>query len=404
MLTSRMAKILFIHPLGENYTRGREDMARLANIMPPLGLCGLASWVESLGHQADIHDCYAHPGGSDAKIDRYLRAESPDYVGFSTTTSSFPDAIRIARAIGEGYPDITILFGGVHISALGARLLEDYREIDIGVVGEGERPLQAILSQGADAKRIRSTPGIIFRAGSEIISNPAQKADLDIDALPFPDYGKLEGFPDAYKLPIFNYPRSPATTMVSSRGCPYQCSYCDRSVFRRSFRFNSADYMVEQMKMLRRRFGVRHVNFYDDLFTFHRDRVVEFCEALARANMPVSFNCAARAEHLDGDLLDLLKRAGCWMISLGIETGDPELLAQHRSHADLDMIAERVRWIRRAGIRAKGLFMLGLPGETEASIDKSIDYALSLPLNDLNVSKFTPFPGSPVYAGIHAHG
>jgi radical SAM superfamily enzyme YgiQ (UPF0313 family) len=99
-----------------------------------------------------------------------------------------------------------------------------------------------------------------------------------------------------------------------------------------------------------------------------------------------------------------MKKAGCWMISLGIETGDPELLKQHRSQSDLDMMRERVDWIRRAGIRAKGLFMLGLPGETEESIDKSIEYVLSLPLNEFNLAKFTPFPGSPLYRNIREHG
>ncbi len=399
-----MAKILFIQPLGENWTRGQKDMARIANIMPPLGLCGVAAWLESLGHLADIHDCYAYPKGSDDKIDEYLRTRQPDYVGFSATTSSFPDAARIARRIREAYPDIRILVGGVHVSALGRRLLEHYPDFDIGVVGEGERPLQMLMENAAEPEVLRMIRGLVYRDGETVVANQPQEPELNIDELPFPDYGKLEGFPKRYRLPIFNYPRSPATTMISSRGCPYQCSYCDRSVFRRSFRFNSAGYMIEQMRILRTQYGIRHVNFYDDLFTFHRDRVVAFCEALMRSRLDMTFNCAARSEHLDRDLLKLMKRAGCWMISLGIETGDRALLAQHRSHCDLDSIAQRVRWIREAGIRAKGLFMLGLPGETDASIDRSIEYALSLPLSDLNVAKFTPFPGSPLYRDIGEYG
>ena len=162
--------------------------------------------------------------------------------------------------------------------------------------------------------------------------------------------------------------------------------------------------MFEQIKFLNVEYGVRHINYYDDLFTLKRSRVVEFCNKVIDSKLGITFNCAARSEHIDLDLLKLMKKAGCWMISLGIETGDPDLLTLHRSNSDLDMIKERVALIREAGIRVKGLFMLGLPGETEESIDKSINYALSLPLNDINVAKFTPFPGSPIYDEIHKYG
>jgi radical SAM superfamily enzyme YgiQ (UPF0313 family) len=227
---------------------------------------------------------------------------------------------------------------------------------------------------------------------------------MDLDNLPFPAYGKLKGFPTSYKLPLFNYPKAPNATVVSSRGCPYQCSYCDRSVFQQSFRFHSAQYMFDLVKHLNKDFGVRHINYYDDLFTFNRKRIEDFCKLMIENKPGVTFNCAARAEHIDLDLLKLMKKAGCWMMSLGIETGDPDLLKQHRSSSNLDMIREKVTLIRETGIRAKGLFMMGLPGETEESIDKSIQYALSLPLNDMNLAKFTPFPGSPLYKDIRGHG
>ena len=118
----------------------------------------------------------------------------------------------------------------------------------------------------------------------------------------------------------------------------------------------------------------------------------------------MTFNCAVRAEHIDADLLRRLKAAGCWMMSLGIETGDPELLAQHRQNSDLDLLAERIRMIKAAGIRTKGLLMIGLPGETEASIQRSMDYVFKLPIDDFNLAKFTPFPGSPLYEKIREQG
>lgn len=395
-------RVLLIHPLGVNWMPGEKDMSRVANIMPPIGLCQLAAWVEARGHRAAIHDCYAWPGRDD-RIDATMRELEPHAVGFSTTTSSFLDAARIARHIKQAYPQVRTVVGGVHVSALREALLADYPEFDIGVAGEGEQALEAILER--DGRDLDDVPGLILRNGEEPPRfTGLRQPDLALDDLPFPAYEKLAGYPQAYKLPIFNYPRGPGTTAITSRGCPYQCSYCDRSVFRRSFRYHSPDYMVALFAHLHRRFAIRHVNLYDDNFTVNRPRVEEFCEKMTASGLGMTFNCAARAEHLTPELLTALKRAGCWMISLGVESGDPELLARHRKGADLDTIRERIGWIRRAGIRAKGLFMLGLPGETDQTIDRSIEYVLSLPLNEFNLAKFTPFPGSPLYSEVRQHG
>ncbi|HEY5190887.1 MAG TPA: radical SAM protein, partial [Candidatus Deferrimicrobium sp.] len=199
-------------------------------------------------------------------------------------------------------------------------------------------------------------------------------------------------------------PRVPNTSCISSRGCPYSCSYCDRSVFRRGFRFNSAEYLYEHLRCLKERFGIRHVNFYDDQFTFHRMRVEAFTGMMIDRPLGMTFNCAVRAEHVDPELLRRMKAAGCWMVSLGIETGDERLLAEHRQHADLDRIAGTIRMIKKAGIRTKGLLMMGLPGETEASIRRSMEYVFSVPVDDFNLTKFTPFPGSPIYETIRELG
>lgn len=392
-------KILFIHPLGVNWMPGEKDMSRIANIMPPIGLCSLAAWVEQHGFTAEIHDCYAFPG-SDEMLLRRVTHDPPAWIGISATTSSFMDGIRIAKLIKEKAPGTKTVFGGVHASALKEQLLDTFSEIDFVVAGEGEFTLLELM-QGHDPCSIA---GLAWRDGENAKFNRPRDPQPDLDIFPLPAYEKLDGFPAAYKLPIFNYPSAPGTTAISSRGCPYQCSYCDRSVFRRSFGFHSAGYMLDLLNTLKSRWGMRHVNFYDDLFTYDRARIEAFCEGMIREKVSMTFNCAARAEHLDTDLLRLLKRAGCWMISLGIESGDRELLKKHRSNADLDLIEKRVGEILAAGMRAKGLFMLGLPGETEESIERTIRYALRLPLSDLNVAKFTPFPGSPLYKAIAQRG
>ena len=401
MKTGSKKKILLIHPLGDNWMPGQTDMSRIANILPPIGLLSLTSWLEKHGHQVELHDCYAHPGRED-RIDEVLRTESPEFAGFSTTTSSFPDAARIARRIKAAHPRVKTVFGGVHISALREGLMRQFPEVDYGVVGEGEEPFRALIESNGEGPG--AIPGLLHRDGEEVRFNGLQQHKLELDDLPFPAYGKLEGFPKTYTLPIFNYPKAPGTTAVTSRGCPYTCSYCDRSVFGRSFRHNSPEYMVELFRHVRDDFGVRHVNFYDDNFAVNKRRVEDFCEQMTAARLGMSFNLATRSDHILDEHLPLLKRAGCWMISMGIETGNAELLGEHRSRADLELIRQKVRAIRAAGIRVKGLFIMGLPGETERTIDQSIDFALNLGLNDLNLTKFTPFPGSPLYEKVREQG
>jgi len=192
--------------------------------------------------------------------------------------------------------------------------------------------------------------------------------------------------------------------MVTSRGCPYQCSYCDRSVFKRGFRSNSAEYIYEHMKYLRTRFGVRHINIYDDLFTLDRRRIEELCNLLISKPLGMQFNCAVRAGHTDDDLLRLLKDAGFLQLSLGIETGDPDLLKFHKQGMGLDAITDTVDLIKAKGLRVKGLFMMGLPGDTEESIRKTSDFVISLGLDDMNMSKFTPFHGAPIWSTISEFG
>jgi radical SAM superfamily enzyme YgiQ (UPF0313 family) len=395
-------RILLVHPLGYASSKAGNDVSRLANIMPPLGLAAIAAYLIERDIQVDIIDCYAFPD-SDSLIVDYVRQHQPAWLGLSCTTSSFLDGVRIAELAKAELPELQVAIGGAHASALKEVLLRDYPAVDVLVVGEGEETLhQLITTKPADWHQVA---GIVWRKdNAEAVFNGYRQPSLELDSLPFPAYDKLTGFPDVYQLPIFNYPKAPNTSCISSRGCPYACSYCDRSVFQRTFRFNSAEYLYAHMQHLHDKYGIKHINFYDDQFTFHRQRVLDVTRLMIDKPLGMTFNCAIRAEHVDDELMAQMKKAGCWMVSLGIETGDPELLAQHRQNPDLVMLADTINMIKKHGVRVKGLMMVGLPGETEQSVRRSMDYIFKLPIDDLNVAKFTPFPGSPLYENIHDLG
>ena len=401
VLRKQNKRIVLVHPRGSNWFPGRRDITDIANRMVPQGMLSIAAWLIREGHDVFTYDCL----GPGAPVDtnrqtRDILAFDPNIVGFSATTSSFPDAADLAQKIKDSRPDIITVCGGVHVSALREILPADYPAFDYLVVGEGELTLGELA---ADVDPAEIT-GLIRRENGVAVVNPPRKHIPNLDNLPFPAYEKLRGFPRDYHLPLFSYKQTPGATMITSRGCIYQCSYCDRSVFQKGFRYNSAAYIYDHMKYLRDRFGARHVNIYDDLFTANRRRIVELCEKLARQPLGMNFNCAVRVGYTDDDLLAMLRNAGCLMVSLGIESADPDMLARHKSGVSLDDVRDTVSRIQSAGLRAKGLFMMGLPGETEASIKKTSDFIISLGLDDMNMAKFTPFPGAPLWSTIHEEG
>jgi anaerobic magnesium-protoporphyrin IX monomethyl ester cyclase len=399
-------RILLFQPLGLAAQTCNKRVLRLTSATPPLGLASLAAYIETRGFEADILDAYTlgDAEAADRALCSCLQTAQPGWLGISCTTALFHDAVRVCRLVRAWAPDTRIVLGGPHVSALRERVLEPFPEIDALIVGEGELALAELMEKGLD--RAAEIAGLVYRdgLGRPVYRGRRSLVELDLDLLPFPAYDKLAGFPAVYRLPLFSYPRTPAASVVTSRGCPYACTYCDRSVFGRSFRFNSADYVYRHLQFLKERYRIRHVTFYDDQFTYDRERVEILCDRLVAQPLRMTFNCAVRAEHIDFALMRKMKRAGCWTVSLGIETGDPETLACHRKNPDLALLAERVREIKKAGMRVKGLLMMGLPGESEAAVRRSMDYVLALPLDEIGIARFTPFPGSALYESVRDLG
>jgi radical SAM superfamily enzyme YgiQ (UPF0313 family) len=389
--------IVLVHPRGYFWTAVRQISA-VACVMPPAGLASIAAMLRRKGHTVAMVDTALTPDVNNDDITGRILAMKPDMVGFTATTSGFPDAVDLCLRIKEEHSEVITVFGGVHASWGTTRLLEDFQAIDYIVSGEGERALCHLAEGDSDYERI------YFRKGPGIVQGTKVLEPIALDELPFPAYDLLEGFPGRYLSPLFSYPKPPVATVISSRGCVYKCSYCDRSVFGESFRWNSPEYTFEQIRWLNRDFGVKHFNFYDDLFTFNRSRVAKLCEKLASSGMKVTFNCIVRIGHIDKELIKLLRIGGCWMVSVGIESGDQDILDTHKGRMDLEAVRKEVELMHRSGLWVKGLFMIGFPGETENSIRKTREFALSLPLKDANLTAFTPFPGAPITADIEEYG
>ena len=300
-------RITLVHPAGFNFVPGQPDFSVLANRMVPIGILTLAAWLEKHGHPTEVHDCLGprSPSGTAANAEIIL-ATNPEIVGFSVTTSAFMDAVEITSYIKKKRPDIKVVYGNVHVSSIGAPLLDHFPEIDYLVIGEGEGSMLDL----AEGKPPGEIPNLVYRDGGRNVSNPRRARILNLDELPFPAYEKLKGFPEGYHLPLFSYEKRWGGTMVTSRGCPYTCSFCDRTVFERLYKYNSAQYIYDHMKHLRDNFGVYHINFYDDLFTAQKKRVTELCNLLIENPLGMHFNCAIRTGHTSDEMLAHAEKGG----------------------------------------------------------------------------------------------
>jgi radical SAM superfamily enzyme YgiQ (UPF0313 family) len=244
-------------------------------------------------------------------------------------------------------------------------------------------------------------PGIIFRKGPFVHTTPGNPVNKLLDDLPFPAWDLLPDFPKAYKPAIYDFPRGPVATIAASRGCPFHCKFCDTSTFGAKVRHYSPAKVFEMMKHLHDTYGVRHIFFVDDLFLASRVRVTELCNLLLESGLRMTWTCTARVDTVKPDVLALMKKAGCWEISFGLETGSDELLQQMDKQARVEASEQAVKWTAEAGIRVKGLFMLGYPGENHETIQATKDFVRRIPMTIMNLTKFTPYPGSPVYRDLY---
>lgn len=393
-------RIVLVNPpisLEERYGR----FSGAGNSMPSLGLLSLAAVVRSQGFDVHVIEASARRGGLDETVRRIQRL-SPDVVGITATTLSMGRAATLAEQIKAADPQVQIILGGAHVTAVPRETLTRFPQFDLAVLGEGEQTLLDVLE--ADGEGLQKILGLGLRCNGEVVITSPRPFIRELDRLPFPAWDLLENFPRAYDPPPFRVHRLPAASIVTSRGCPNRCTFCDRSVFGRVFRAYSAEVVLAMVEELQTRYGVRELLIEDDTFVMDRTRVLRICEGLLCRNQRVSWSCLGRVDRMDRELLRIMKRAGCWQIGYGIESGDQSILDQAQKGIRLEQARQAVAWTRQVGIRSKGFFILGFPGETRETLQRTLQFALEIGLDDLTVSFMTPFPGSALHALARTYG
>jgi anaerobic magnesium-protoporphyrin IX monomethyl ester cyclase len=396
-------RIVLINPPAEVWGQGTRRLAPILNTLPQIGIASLAAVMRREGIEPFIIDAQAL-GMTRQQVVRWAVSRKPAVVGLTGYTSSVESAASIAESLRQAIPGIVTVIGGPHVTAVPEKTMTTFPHFDYALVGEGEHSAPLLFRELLYGEVPRDVPGVVRREGGEVLLNERPSLIDDLDTIPPPAFDLLPGFPNAYHPPIFHTPRGRAITLVGSRGCPYHCTFCDRGIFGNRYRFHSIPYIVDMIRRLRDAHGVDHFIFYDDNFTANKSHLAGLCEAIMRLPFRITFACDARADLVDAEILALMKRAGAWMISYGIETANPELLKLLDKSLSLDRAARAVRLTKEAGILTKGLFMIGVPGETAETIERTKAFIRGLPFDLINLSKFTPYPGSEIYGSISQYG
>lgn len=359
-----------------------------AYVLPNTSLAYLAGYMLEAGYEVEIIDAFAL-GLTLSETADMVRRASPQAVGFNLCTQNFLNSLSWINGIKEA-TGVTTVVGGLQMSIYPREVLA-HPAIDYGVIGDGWETLPELLECLASKGDPAQVRGICYRDGGEYRATEERESRLTLEDVPLMARQFLPN--DRYTTVMTR--RWPITIMLSALGCPLRCAYCDVPADR--YQFRSPEHVVEEIAECVNRFGIREILFQDETFTLQRSRVLRICEMIRSRGLEVEWSIRARPDYVDREILKAMKSAGLRKINFGIESGNPEILKRMNREIPLDQVRRAVAWTKEEGLTTLGFFIIGFPGETPRDAEETIDFALELDCDFIQVNKMVPQPPSPVY-------
>lgn len=349
------------------------------------------SHLAGTGFDAYIHNLKDPTGTVWKEIERTLKEYGPAVVGISAKSQNFKSALIVARLAKKVNPQTVVVMGGPHPSMVGADLLKD-PEIDISVMGEGERTMVELLKALEAQKELEGIHGIVYRKNGQVIKNPPRELITDLDSLCFPHQYAPEILKDYTKYPVTAF-----GNIFTIRGCPYACFFCgSRNIWSRKVRFRSPESVVEEIKSLQK-IGVNFVHFDDDTFGVTAAHISDLCHALKTHCPGLEWRCEIPVQLVNEQNISLMKEAGCTIIQVGIESGNNEVLSQIRKNITIEAALAACKLIHKHGIALNVFFIVGFPQDTEESLRDTIAAIKKVKCEYIVYSIFTPYPGTEAF-------
>ena len=359
---------------------------------PPLGLCYIAASIRATGYNVQILDAEAL-GLSEIDCANKIMELGANILGITATTAAVHTAARIAEAVKRANPNCLTILGGCHVSALPEITLENFPSIDVAVIGEGEITLNELLRTIENNSIFEDVDGIAYRKNGMIIRTQRRARIHSLDELPMPAWDLLPDPSTHYQVQFHSRLQTPSFSLVTSRGCVGNCRFCPKAVFGSYVVAHSGERTFEMVKCLREKYGIRSILFDEDNLLVPHTRVLKFSDLMINEELDVSWACLTRVDSIPKSVLNKIRKAGCWQLLFGIESGSQKILDFIGKRITLDEVRSAINRACDFGLSPKGFFILGHPTETHETIKETIEFILELPLDDITICYFTPFPG-----------
>ena len=353
---------------------------------PPLGLAYLASMVRD-EHDVRIVDSLAEDYNY-GDVERIIKKYVPDVVGITSTTSMIPDAYAIAKIAKRYNENVKIVMGGPHVTFLPERTFQECPYIDFIVRGEGEltfRELINSLERDGDPSNIL---GLSINLRGKVKNNPPRPLIKDIDTIPMPSYDLL---------PMEKYQANGVRfgTVMTSRGCPFNCAFCSSSLqFGKRWRGHSDSRVIEELKHLHEKYRIREIEFLDDTFTLNKHRAIRIARRIVKEGLDISWSASSRVDTFTEEVAEAMKKSGCHTIYFGIESGSRKTLNFIGKGITPEQSISAVKKAKRHKLRALGSFVIGFPEETKEDIKKTIKFSKKVGVDFAQFTIATPYPGT----------
>ena len=360
--------------------------------VPPLGLAYIAAVLEENGYKVEILDMYAQHTTLN-ELRNILKVGQPEIVGITCLTPFVSTVLKIAR-IAKGAINAKVVVGGAHATALPEEMLEEDC-IDYAVLGEGEYTMFELTRHVLEGeKRLKEIKGIAYLNDGKFNRTENRNYVENLDELPVPARRLLPH--DKYNAT--QYAGKRITSVITSRGCPYSCMFCDyRFLMGPRFRRRSPENVIDEIEECINDYDVDYINFRDSTFTFDEKWITDFCKMIKERKMDIAWDCNGRVNLVTKKMLREMKEAGCSLISYGIESGDQNILDFANKRIKVKQSIDAVRETKEVCIEVLSYFIIGLPGENWESIKKTVKLAIKLESDYTQFSLATPFPGTPLF-------
>jgi len=362
-----------------------------------LGIAYIAAFLREHSIIVEILDSVF--GGWEETEKRLMHTDY-DMLCISTLTKNFDDGLKVAKIAKKANPRCVTVFGGIHPTIFADDIIKR-KEIDIVCIGEGDYTILELIKTIENNGEFSQIKGIYYKDGENIIKNEHRPLIQNLDEIPFParDLLPMDKYLVTHVGRVGGELPSVSTSMMTSRGCPFRCTFCSSHlIFGRKIRYRSPKNVVDEIEFLVERYKVKGISFVDDTFTLNPIRVSSICSEIRSRGIDVEWICMGRVDSISKDMLEDMKKAGCISIGYGIESGSQHVLDRYiKKGITLESVERAIKITRDVGITSVAYFMIGTPGETLDDINKTIEFAKKLNPDAANFSISIPMPGTEMF-------